>query len=97
MANDLFFVLQGQQFTSGCSSSDFTVVIKGSSANFSCTIKSLEKEMIKCEPDIDFPGVNDEDAMIMVRTTKMLRLFWKYFLFYEVISFYSNSRLSLKT
>lgn len=70
-----FFVLQGQQFTSGCSSSDFTVVIKGSSANFSCTIKSLEKEMIKCEPDIDFPGVNDEDAMIMVRTTKKLRLF----------------------
>ncbi|XP_078312981.1 uncharacterized protein LOC111134583 [Crassostrea virginica] len=59
-------IIEGQQFTSGCSSSDFTVVIKGSSANFSCTIKSLEKEMIKCEPDIDFPGVNDEEAVIML-------------------------------
>lgn len=57
--------IEGQQFTSGCSSSDFKVMLRGSSANYSCLIKSLEQKLIKCEPDLGFPGV-DEEVMMML-------------------------------
>lgn len=57
--------IEGEQFTSGCSTSDFKVMLRGSAANYSCPIKSLEKELIKCEPDLGFPGV-DEEVMMML-------------------------------
>lgn len=40
-------------------------MLRGSSANYSCVIKSLAQELIKCEPDLGFPGV-DEEVMMMV-------------------------------
>ncbi|XP_065924363.1 hepatocyte growth factor receptor isoform X2 [Magallana gigas] len=57
--------IEGEQFTSGCSDSDFKVMLRGSSANYSCVIKSLAQELIKCEPDLGFPGV-DEEVMMML-------------------------------
>lgn len=48
-------------------------MLRGSSANYSCVIKSLAQELIKCEPDLGFPGV-DEEVMMMVEYTKLMCL-----------------------
>ncbi|XP_056005151.1 uncharacterized protein LOC125660370 isoform X3 [Ostrea edulis] len=57
--------IEGQQFTSGCSDSDFRVVLRGSSSVHGCTITSRQKKLITCEPDIGFPGVNEEVMMML--------------------------------
>lgn len=58
-------------------------MLRGSSANYSCLIKSLEQELIKCEPDLGFPGV-DEEVMMMVEYTMCLSFNILGFVFYLI-------------
>lgn len=86
---------KGKQFTSGCSSSKFKVMLRGSSANYSCPIKSLEQELIKCEPDLGFPGV-DKEVMMMVeyRIWISINILWfLLYLIYLIIIIYNYYQL----
>ncbi|XP_061178337.1 tyrosine-protein kinase RYK-like [Saccostrea echinata] len=57
--------IEGQEFTTGCADSDFKVKLKGSSNSYPCLITSRERNLIKCEPDIGFPGVDEEVEMML--------------------------------
>ncbi|XP_062603840.1 uncharacterized protein LOC134265628 [Saccostrea cucullata] len=57
--------IEGQEFTSGCADSDFRVELKGASSSYPCVITSRGRNLIKCEPDIGFPGVDEEVDMML--------------------------------
>ncbi|XP_062596007.1 uncharacterized protein LOC134257412, partial [Saccostrea cucullata] len=57
--------IEGQEFTSGCADSDFRVELRGGSSSYPCVITSRGRNLIKCEPDIGFPGVDEEVDMML--------------------------------
>lgn len=58
-------------------------MLRGSLVNYSCLIKSFEKELIKCEFDLGFLGV-DEEVMMMVEYIMCLLFNILGFVFYLI-------------